>query len=147
MTPVLTLIEERVRALITERRGYARHKAAFEVSLPVGVSVPNERLDPEADSYPDPIMGHTHDLSETGLSLVLPSVQLGGERIDAPNFPLRIVLSLPDGIAVVQALTVRVEDLEKEKAEGDYRLFVGARIKKMNDRDEKRYRALLRSLA
>ena len=145
MTPVLTLIEERMRALLTERRGYARHKAAFEVSLPVGVSVPNECLDPEADSYPDPIMGHTHDLSRTGLSLVLPSLHLGEERIDAPNFPLRIVLSLPDGIAVVQALTVRVEDLDK--AQGDYRYFVGARIKKMNERDEKRYLALLRSLA
>ena len=145
MTPVLTLIEESVRALLTERRGYARHKAAFEVSLPVGVSVPNECLDPEADSYPDPIMGHTHDLSRTGLSLVLPSLHLGGERIDAPNFPLRIVLALPDGIAVVQALTVRVEDLDR--AQGDHRYFVGALIKKMNERDEKRYLALLRTFA
>lgn len=145
MTPVLTLIEERMRALITERRGYARHKAAFEVSLPVGVSVPNERLDPEADSYPDPIMGRTHDLSQTGLSLILPSVHLGDERIEAPDFPLRIVLSLPDGIAVVQALTVRVEALDR--AEGDHSFFVGARIRKMNERDEKRYLALLKSLA
>src|SRR5687768_7584489 len=89
MTPVLTLIEERMRALLTERRGYARHRAAFEVNLPVGVSVPNDRLDPEADSYPDPIMGRTHDLSKTGLSLVLPSIHLGRERISAPDFPLR----------------------------------------------------------
>jgi hypothetical protein len=144
MTPVLTLIEERMRALLTERRGYARHKAAFEVCLPVGVSVPNECLEPEADSYPDPIMGHTHDLSETGLSLVLPSVYLGRERITAPHFPLRIVLSLADGIAVVQASTMRVEDLDS--AEGDQRFFVGAQIKKMNERDQKRYRALLRTL-
>jgi hypothetical protein len=134
-----------MRALLTERRGYTRHKAAFEVRLPVGVSVPNEQLDPEADSYPDPIMGCTHDLSESGLSLVLPSLYLGRERIDAPHFPLRIVLSLPDGIAVVQALTVRVEDLEK--AEGDRRFFVGARITKMTERDRKRYNALLKTLA
>jgi hypothetical protein len=145
MTPVLTLIEERVRALITERRGYTRHRAAFEVSLPVGVSVPNECLDPEAETYPDPIMGHTHDLSETGISLVLPSLHLGQERINAPDFPLRIVLSLPDGIVILQALTVRVEDLYR--ASGKRRYFVGARIKKMNERDRTRYLALLKTLS
>jgi hypothetical protein len=71
-------------------------------------------------------------------------VYLGREPITAPHFPLRIVLSLPDGIAVVQAATVRVEDLDK--AESDRRFFVGAQIKKMNERDRKRYNALLKTL-
>jgi len=144
MSQVLTFIEENVRVLLFERRGYMRHRAGFEVSLPVGVCVPNECLDPEAESYPNPIMGHTHDVSETGLSLVLPSVHLGRERINAPNFPLRIVLSLPDGLAIVQALTVRVEDLDK--ADGDRHFFVGTRIKHMNERDRKRYLTHLRAL-
>ena len=89
-------------------------------------------------------MGRTHDLSETGLSLLLPSLNLGQLRVSAPEFPLRIVLSLPDGIAILQVLTVRVEELHE--ADEDRRFFVGARIKSMNERDRKRYSTLLRTL-
>ncbi|MDX6271421.1 MAG: hypothetical protein QOD28_2644, partial [Acidobacteriota bacterium] len=39
MTPVLSLLEARVRSLLVERRRFARRKASFAVSLPVGVSV------------------------------------------------------------------------------------------------------------
>jgi len=144
MSQVMTLLEERVRALLIERRMFTRRKAAFTVSLPVGVSVPNENLDPEMDEYPNPIMGRTRDLSETGLSLFLPSLDLGHEQISAANFPLRLVLSLPDGIAVVQAITVRAEEATTPESERGF--ILGARIKKMNERDRKRYTALLKSL-
>jgi hypothetical protein len=142
MTPVLSLLEERMRSLLVERRRFSRRRASFAVNLPVGVSVPNEQLDPEAEEYPNPIMGRTRDLSETGLSLFLPSLRLGREQISGANFPLRIVLSLPDGIAVVQAVTVHAE----ETATPESGFLIGARIKKMNERDRKRYVALLRTL-
>ncbi|HEX8458657.1 MAG TPA: PilZ domain-containing protein [Pyrinomonadaceae bacterium] len=144
MTPVLSLLEASVRSLFIERRSFARRQASFAVKLPVGVSVPNERLDPEAEEYPNPIMGHTRDLSETGLSLLLPTLSLGGEQIDAENFPLRLVLSLPGGVAVVQATVVRAEACETPDGACTY--LVGARIKRMSDRDRKHYMALLRSL-
>ena len=142
MTPVLSLLEARMRSLLVERRKFSRRRAAFAVNLPVGVSVPNEQLDPEAEEYPHPIMGRTRDLSETGLSLFLPSLRLGREQISAANFPLRIVLSLPDGIAVVQAVAVRADEVSTPERG----FLIGARIKKMNERDRKRYLALLRTL-
>jgi hypothetical protein len=133
-----------VRSLFVERRRFARRKASFAVNLPVGVSVPNEKLDPEAEEYPNPIMGRTRDLSETGLSLFLPTLRLGHEQISAANFPLRLVLSLPDGVAVVQAVTVRAEAVDTP--EGLSGFVIGARIRKMNERDRKRYTALLKTL-
>jgi len=144
MTQVITLLEERMRALFIERRGFTRRNATFSVNLPVGVSVPNEKLDPEMEEYPRPIMGRTRDLSETGLSVFLPSLDLGKEQINAANFPLRLVLSLPDGIAVVQAIAVRAEEVATPESERGF--VIGARIKKMNERDRKRYTALLKSL-
>ncbi|HEV2802112.1 MAG TPA: PilZ domain-containing protein [Pyrinomonadaceae bacterium] len=144
MTPVLSLLEASVRSFFIERRRFTRRKASLAVCLPVGVSVPNDRLDPEAEEYPNPIMGHTNDLSETGLSLVLPTLMLGGEQIDAEHFPLRLVLSLPGGVAVVQAYAVRVETCETTPGTRGY--MVGARIKRMSERDRKHYMALLRSL-
>ena len=144
MIQVMNLLEERMRTLLIERRRFTRRKATITVSIPVGVSVPNENLDPEMDEYPNPIMGRTRDLSETGLSLFLPSLILGHEQISAANFPLRLVLSLPDGIAVVQAIAVRAEEVTTPESEQGF--VIGARIKKMNERDRKRYIAFLESL-
>jgi len=144
MTPVLSRLEASVRSLFVERRRFVRRKASLAVSLPVGVCVPNENLDPEAEEYPNPIQGRTRDLSETGLSLFLPTLWLGREQIGVSNFPLRLVLSLPGGVAVVQAIVVRAEEVEDAEGGGGY--VVGARIRKMSEPDRKRYEALLRSL-
>ena len=144
MTPVLNLLEERMRSLFVERRMFHRRHANFPVSLPVGVSIPNENLDPEAEEYPNPIMGRTRDLSEKGLSLILPSLGLGQEQITDQNFPLRIVLSLPGGVIIVQAFAVRVEMTNTPEGEPGY--IVGARIRHINERDHKLYLTVFRKL-
>jgi hypothetical protein len=144
MSQVIDFFEQSVRTLFIERRGFARRAASLAVSLPVGVSIPNEKLDPEMDEYPNPVMGRTRDLSETGLSLFLPSLKLGHQQISPSKFPLRLVLSLPDGIAVVQVVVVRTE--ETVTPENERGFVIGARIKKMSERDRKRYLALLKSL-
>lgn len=139
MRPETESIGKSFRAIFRERRRFARKSAACAVRLPVGVSMPNERLDPEADDYPEPIMGHTRDLSETGLSLVLPAAQLGDVDIRVEGAPMRVVLSLPTGVVILQAATVRSESLSPEG-----HVFVGARIVKMYDYDRRRYEAYLR---
>jgi len=143
MTPMFSLVETQLRALLVERRGFARHKVVLSVNLPVGVSVPNEHLDPEAELYPQPIMGQTRDISESGLSLLLPSLQLGEQQIGATNFPLRLVLSLPGGIAIVQVVTVRIEEISTAEGAGNF--IVAARIRKMSAPDHERYLAFVRS--
>jgi hypothetical protein len=136
-------LEARLSDLFGERRRSRRHKVACEVRLPVGVSMPNERIDPAAERYPQPIMGRTRDVSESGLSLVLPWISLGDERIDVPGYPLRIVLCLPSGI-IMHAETMRCAPLVDEHGHECY--LVGAHIKRVSDADQRRYDKFLRTL-
>ena len=126
------------RALFRERRRSARRGAVCAVRLPVGVSMPNELLDPEADRYPQPVTGRTRDLSRTGLSLVLPASRLGDVNVSTEGAALRVVLSLPTGVVTLHATTVRSEPLSP-----DGELLVGARIVRMYDADRRRYEAYL----
>lgn len=137
-------LKSKVRELVNERRLFPRLEAVCEVRLPVGVSVPNEMLDPEIEQYPEPIMGHTRDLSESGLSIIIPTLQLGDDRIDVKDYPLRLVVSLPQGIIIVQAKTVRSEVDEGPNASRKF--LLGLAITKTSDRDRANYLAYLRSL-
>ena len=138
MRPETESIGKSFRAIFRERRRFARRSTVCAVRLPVGISMPNEHLNPESDDYPEPIMGQTLDLSETGLSLVLPTSQLGDVDVSEAGALMRVVLSLPTGVVILQAATVRSELLSPD---GD--LFVGACIVKMYDYDRRRYQAFL----
>ena len=90
-------------------------------------------------------MGHTRDLSESGLSLVLPAVRLGGEDISRVGSMLRVVLCLPGGIVIVQGETVRCEAWEDEVGAHGY--LIGARILRMFEADRRSYQMYLQSAA
>ena len=144
MNPFIASIENSVRSFLVERRRAARRKVVCEVRLPVCVSMPNELIDPEADEYPEPLMGHTHDLSETGVSLVLPSARLGGRDIAAAGAPLRLVLTTPRRLLILRARTVRHERLAHE--DGDQTVMIGARIEHIPAGDRTYFSEFLRSL-
>ena len=144
MQQVVNAVGGKVRALLVERRGASRRRAAVAVRIPLGVSLPHEQIDPEAEEFPHPVMGHTRDLSATGLSLVLPTTLLGDRDIGRAGSSLRVVLCLPTGVIVVRAETVRCERLAD--AEGEPQFLVGARVTKMFDADRRAYDNFLRSL-
>jgi hypothetical protein len=136
---------ERMRAVFRERRKFARRKMACPVRLPVGVSLPHEHIDPDGDEYPEPIMGQTRDLSESGFSLQLPTTRLGRDDISRVGSTLRVVLCLPSGIVIVHGETVRCETIVAEGAGEEY--LIGARITKLFDSDRRSYLTFLLSLA
>lgn len=143
MSQMLHTLEARLAGLFGGQRAQ-RYQVTCAVRLPVGVSMPNERLDPQMEHYPEPIMGCTRDVSESGLALLLPWLKLGEERIDVPGYQMRIVLCLPGGLIIVHAETVRCEPQVDEEGRDYY--LVGARITHMSERDEDRYHAFLRTL-
>jgi hypothetical protein len=145
VSQVLQTLEARLASLFGGRHVAERYLVACPVRLPVGVSMPNERIDPEVEHYPQPILGRTRDVSETGLSLVLPMLSLGAEQIDVVGYPLRVVLCLPGGLIIVQAETARWEVLTDEEGCDSY--LVGALITRMSEPDRRRYESFLRSLA
>ena len=65
-----------------------------------------------------PLEGYTHDLSETGLGLIVPSSQISDRLLTDEGGRLRIVLlNLPTGIVEIDATAVRSERLQ-EPVEG-----------------------------
>ena len=144
MQQVVNNVGGKVRALLVERRRAARRRVALEVRLPVGVSLPHEHLDPEAEEFPHPVMGHTRDVSAAGLSLVLPATRLGARDVSRAGSPLRVVLCLPTGVIVVRAETVHCQQLSDDEAAPQF--LLGARITKMFDADRRAYDNFLRSL-
>jgi hypothetical protein len=134
------------RALFRDRRRFARRGFVCEVSLPVGVTAPDESVAAGgATGGPGAVVsGHTRDLSESGLSLVLPAA--GHERAGytAAGSQLRVALGLPGGTISMRASTVRCETFDH----GDERKhLIGACIVSMAEADRRRYTEFLHGLA
>jgi hypothetical protein len=144
VTQVLHTLEQTLSGLFRIKRGAERYRVGCPVRLPVGVSMENERIDPEAERYPEPIRGRTSDVSATGLSFFVPWLNLGDERIDVLGYPLRVVLSLPTGVIILHAETVHCRS---ERGDGGLDGYVvGARITRMNEFDRRRYDDFLATL-
>ncbi|HEY0545269.1 MAG TPA: response regulator [Pyrinomonadaceae bacterium] len=74
------------------------------------------------------IMGYTHDISESGLGIVVPEGSLNQETVVGSTF--HIVLGLATGALDIEAIAVRYQSLEAEKG-----YLIGAHITNMSGRD------------
>jgi hypothetical protein len=118
---------------------YVRRSSA---RLPVTVSLVDSKTGESGAQYPLfkgqtaeqlAMSGYMHDISRTGLSLIVPSFHFGNHYlIDCSNYTLRIMLELPNGVVNVQAAPVRFNKLDES------RYFIGARFMKMTDADHRR---------
>ena len=80
-----------------------------------------------------PMVGHTRDISETGLAIVVTTDSPGSQRDNLIGRELRIVLDLPNGLTHLRATVVRSQPLQAEESEKGY--MIGVRITQMNDKD------------
>lgn len=129
MPEYLRRIASRVRELVADRRRSPRHR----VSLPVSVSL----LDAEASAQPALVQGHTRDVSEDGVGVILPHVRVGGRYLVGDAVTLRVTLKLPEGYARLYGTPVRHEKLDSNGPETGF--LVGIRLTDTDERD----RALL----
>lgn len=134
----------RLRRYMTERRRALRRGARFEARLPFIITLLGTAKDPAA-SLPDALalVGHTRDLSETGLTLLLPSVRIGDAYLTDGGSYLGVKLQLPSGPVAMLTVSVRFEQLPQKEDECGYLLAV--RIIKMQDGERERYLAYLSS--
>ena len=77
------------------------------------------------------MVGHTRDISETGLAIVVTSDSPGSQRDALIGRELRIVLDLPAGLTHLRGIVVRAQPLSAD--EKGY--LIGVRITEMNDKD------------
>lgn len=81
------------------------------------------------------LTGHTRDISEQGLSLVLPVAHIEERFLSATESLLRITLQLPDGPVGIEAAPVHHRPLEEavENQVLKTGYLIGAEIKRMTN--------------
>lgn len=142
MPELIRAIAGRLRELVGNRRRAARRK----VRLNAVVSLHNAKTANIDGSHKQPsvLEGYTHDVSATGLALILPAVRIGDHHLTHQEHTLQIKLELHAGqTLLVRAVAVRYEPLDSETNEKSY--LVGMHI--LDTGDQKRFDDYLQTLS
>lgn len=126
--------------------GNHNHARRHELRLPLTLSLQDCRTHrayaATTTSRAATISGHTRNISDTGLSLILPSVHFGNRYLMDGDLTLKIELEFPAGSINFQVAPVRYEALDENQVECGY--LVGLRITKITDPERQRLAAYLR---
>lgn len=121
---------------IDNRRG-PRMKAQREARLVASVSLFSEEDEASDLEQSVELAGYTHDLSESGLALIVPSFQCGEYMLHEEK-SLKINIDLPTAPITVHAVPVRCVPLDAKEPEGGS--LLGLRITKIDADDSERYK-------
>jgi hypothetical protein len=139
-------VTKRLREYVNGRRQLLRRDERFEARLPsiITLRVPGKGV--AAKSLPDAlsIVGQTRDMSETGLTLLLPSVRIGDLYLTDVESRLEVKLELPGGAVKMLTASVRFEQLTGKEVGCGYLLAV--RIVEMQSAERDRYLAYLNTI-
>jgi DNA-binding response OmpR family regulator len=109
------------------RRTAPRYQAQVEARLSIVLVFEGEQ-DEQGEDEMLMIAGYTHDISESGLGIIVPEGSLDEQTIIGATF--HIVLGLETGPLDIEAKAARCQRLENEKG-----YLIGAQITNMNGRD------------
>ena len=129
-----------VSAGIIERRAAVRLSVQRAARL-IFSSAPSDPSSPDSVQPIPAIIGHTRDISATGLGLIVPGVHDSDTKFFGVRSRLRIILSLPQAMIDVEVSPVRYEWLGERAGKKSY--FIGARITGMGDEDSTRFKEYL----
>jgi hypothetical protein len=123
---------------------FMRHGKRFEAQLPFIVTLLGKERS-RARSLPTKtaLVGYTRDVSETGLTLLLPSVRVGDAYLTDGGCCLRVKLDLPGGAVTMMTTSVRFEQLTRREAGCSYLLAV--HIAEMQKDERERYGKYLKT--
>jgi hypothetical protein len=127
-----------LREYVTERRSTRRRGARYAARIPFRVSVAAAK--PGAKPA-QTLAGHTRDMGENDLNLLVPTTRIGSDYITLKDNKLSITLELPSGAISLLAVPARFEQLDGE-GEG---YLVGVRIEAMSAPDRELYLQHLRT--
>ena len=125
-----------------ESRKTPRLKAKLDVTLKTDTSILSYNPNDHAEQFPLNLLGHTDNVSETGLAVVVPFIPVDEEFCRDGQRTLQIGLTLPTGPVTLQASPVHCEPLDSSDPVHGY--LVGVRIMQMNAIDHERYLKYLR---
>jgi hypothetical protein len=130
----------RLRGAVDNRRRAPR----YNVRVSFSVSILDGKADDAKTRAPLTLVGRTRNVSESGLAIVVPSLNLGTGHLDDKDSTLRLLLDLPGERVEVQVNPVRSYPLDGADRDGGY--FIGAKITHMSDASLARYTGFLRGL-
>lgn len=135
-----------IRSLENNFRNFVRslrQSPRYNPRLPFTLSMMDGQPDAKGLRPALMLRGHTRNLSETGMALVVPAIRKGDYHLAAINRRLLIVLELPSGPIRLQAAPVRYQ--QSSRNETGY--LIGVRIVSMSDDDKLRFHRFLYRLS
>jgi c-di-GMP-binding flagellar brake protein YcgR len=112
--------------------GDRRHARRRQVRLPFSICLLDQCINCNGSRRPETLEGHTMDVSDTGMGLVVPFIRIGDHYLAGEHRKLEIKIELPGGPVEVQGFPVRYESLDEHRTESGY--LIGVRITQMSDR-------------
>ena len=119
-------IVSQLRRFIGNRRKHRRVRTRLSFTL----SLSDLRVNTNGSRRLPTLVGHTLDVSSTGLALIVPAIRIGEHYLAGDERKLHIKLELPSGPVEMKVMTVRYESLEDDTG-----YLIGARILEMGDAD------------
>lgn len=120
-----------------DRRQAARHQTHRAARLLFTVARPEREADLNSTPESLSVIGHTRDISKTGLSLIVPCLHIRDSEFFGTKGSLKLTLSLPTGIVDIEATPVRYEWLGEDSEKKTY--LIGARITGIRDDERARF--------
>ena len=111
------------------------HAPRHYLRLPLFVSLIEAKRPSSNISSSSTMSGYLRDISKTGLSLVVPSLRFGNRCLLGGQYPLRVSLQLPNGVANIHVTPVRYDRLKEDDLARSY--VIGARITQITEPDRK----------
>ena len=123
-----------------DRRSAVRYgvKRAARLLFAAAPSDVNKRAH---DDQPPPIIGHTRDISTTGISLMVPVLRRSDRDLYGSYGRLQLILSLPNGNIEIHADPVRYSWFDESDSSKGY--IIGARIIEIDPDDHARFNEYL----
>ncbi|MGB8508420.1 MAG: PilZ domain-containing protein [Pyrinomonadaceae bacterium] len=138
MPELMREMVNRLREFVGNRRRAPRHLTRLVAAVSL--------LDSTARSHPSALEGHTRDLSDGGLALILPAIRIGDRYLTGAGHTLRITLRLPTVSVQLYGTPVRYERLADDASSSETGYLVGVRIKEMSDKDRALFDEYLQTL-
>src|SRR4051812_1987857 len=137
-------VTSHLRRYVKGHGRFLRHGKRFEARLPFIITLFNAgrgvTRSPRDESA---LVGYTRDLSETGLTLLLPSVRVGDAYLTDAGSRLEVKLELPGGPVKMTATAIRFEQLTRKEAGCGYLLAVS--VIEMQQDERERYLKYLKT--
>lgn len=138
MPEVIRSVVSRVRVFFKDRRQSPR----LRMRLPFTVSIYKDGELNGSRKRAQTLRGHTRDISQKGLALLVPQVHLDGHHLAAGGRELKIELEIDRGEPIsMRVMPRRYERLDESESGCTY--LIGARIASLAETDRLRYLAFI----